>query len=219
MGMPTSEPVRDMRRATYSEALSAFAAQHAVSPGPFAAVRAYHAVRNIPYGSGPDRTPRTALEVGRGACTAKHLILRDLLRQLGLTADVELVDCDFAAGVPPVPSMPEPLRQTAQDGGIRDVHCWVRLRGTDDALRLDATWPDTLSAYGFPVNSGWDGTGDTQPAAPDGVVLATADDVLAAKERLLSNLTDEEATARKEFLRQLTAWLMDLPKEHGGRKL
>ena len=46
-------------------------------------LQAYSAVRQMLYFSGADRTPMAALRDGRGACTAKHLVLRDALRKAG----------------------------------------------------------------------------------------------------------------------------------------
>jgi transglutaminase-like putative cysteine protease len=216
--MPTSETVAPAGAdAAYGDALDRFAARHVTSAGWRGAVEAYHAARRMPYFSGPDRTPLAALRTGRGACTAKHLVLRDLLRRIGVAADVELVACDFASGVPVVPSMPAPLRGMVERAGIRDVHCWVRATGEGGTHRLDATWPDELAACGFPVNRDWDGVGDTRPAVEGGVVLDTAEDVIRRKQELLAELTDAESAERRVFLDHLSAWLAHLPEPKGGR--
>lgn len=208
--MPTSDTAPEA--ADYAAALDAFVARHVTAARWAGAVEAYHAVRQLPYFSGPDRTPLAALRSGRGACTAKHLVLRDVLRRIGVAADVELVACDFAAAVPVVGTMPDELRETVARGGIRDVHCWIRAAGPDGPRLLDATWPDALARYGFPVNTGWDGTGDTQPASPDGIVLDTAEDVLVRKAELLEELDDDDAAARRVYLGRLSAWLATLPQ-------
>lgn len=195
----------------YPAALASFAARHVRGQGWQGAVEAYHAVRAMPYFSGPDRSPLAALRSGRGACTARHIVLRDLLRGLGIAADVELVDCDFAAAIPPHPTMEPSLKALAGAGGIRDMHCWVRARNGETAVLMDATWCDDLAAYGFPVNSGWTGDRDTRPAVANGVVRAAAEDVLASKEELLAELTNEEVSARRAFLAALSTWLEELP--------
>ncbi|PWR02059.1 hypothetical protein DKT77_13745 [Meridianimarinicoccus roseus] len=203
----------------YAKALDDFLECHVDGEGRRGAVQVFHAVRALPYRSGPDRTPLGGLRSGRCACTARHMILRDALRRLGFFADVEMVSCDFAAGIPPHPSMPPEVRKLAGSGGVRDVHCWVRARLGENNLSvlMDATWCDAYASVGFPVNTGWNGTGDTRPAAV-GVVQATPEDVLASKEELLAVLTDEEASARKAFLAGLSAWLEELPAgQEGGR--
>lgn len=198
--------------------LAHFAATSMRGQGWSGAVEAYHAVRAMPYFSGSDRTPLQALRTGRGACTARHIILRDLLRGLGVPAEVEMVECDFAAAVPAHPTMPKALRATCETGGIRDVHCWVRAWNGDVSVVMDATWPDDLARYGFAVNTGWDGDADTRPAA-QGTVRGAPEDVLAGKEALLAELTEEEASARRAFLAGLSEWLKDLPAgQEGGRQ-
>ncbi|MEM6323385.1 MAG: hypothetical protein AAF748_06870 [Pseudomonadota bacterium] len=215
---PTGTHGSAPRGADYSDALARFANDHVSGQGWAAVVEAYHAVRAMPYFSGPDRTPLAALRSGRGACTARHIILRDLLRRLGVQADVEIVDCDFAAAVPPHPTMPADLRHVAEEGSIRDMHCWVRAWNGETPVLLDATWPDTLAAYGFAVNAGWAGAGDTRAAA-DGTVRCAPEDVLASKEALLSELSDKQSNARLSFLAGLSKWLNELPSgQEGGRR-
>ena len=204
--MPSSDaPTAPARALTYAEALGSFRARHRLGPG--GVVEAFHAVRNLPYFSGPDRTPLAALRDGRGACTAKHLVLRDLLRAMGETAAVELVEGRFGAGMPVHPDMPEALRAMIREGGVPDIHAHVRLGEGERAQRLDATWPDALEALGFPVNRAWDGRGDTRGAMPGGAVRSDAEDVLAEKARLLSGLAAEESERRGQFLRLLSDWL------------
>ena len=58
------------------------------------------------------------MRTGRGACTAKHILLRDLLRRRGEVAEVELVEGDFAAGIPQVSSMTAPLRDMLRNGRV-----------------------------------------------------------------------------------------------------
>jgi hypothetical protein len=219
MDMPISKPTEPAPAASnpqaYQAERAAFKARHVSDPGIAGAVQAFHAVRNLPYFSGPDRTPLAALRNGRGACTAKHMLLRDLLRDLGYRADVELVDCDFAAAVPLVPAMPDELRAFVRTAGVRDIHCWVRLHLGGQGVLLDATWPDSLATHGFAVNAGWTGAGETGPAAK-GIVRATAEDVLEKKAELLAELAPEETQRRKAFLGVLSAWLEEMSVGHEG---
>lgn len=189
----------------YAEALAAFRVRHGLGQGDV--VRTYHAVRDLPYRSGADRTPETALLNRQGACTAKHLILRDLLREQGVEAVVELVEGDFTAGLSPTQDMPPALAKMVSEGGVRDMHCRVRIGSDSEALRLDATWPDAMATHGVIVNSGWDGTGDTIGAIPNVVVRSDAEDVLTEKARLLDDLTPEQTDRRRRFLSLLSGWL------------
>jgi hypothetical protein len=167
----------------------------------------YHAVRNLTYASDGNRDPARVIDEKRGACTGKHLLLRDLLRHIGEKAEVELVAGDFASGMPQVESMPDALKAWIATGGIRDFHCYVVWFDGVREVKLDATWPDMLEPLGFPVNGGWNGKGDTQIALmPDGIAVRE-ENVVARKEELLATLTDAQRRDRRVFLELLTKWM------------
>ena len=204
--------------ADYAGALAAFIADRIPARGAGGVLQAYTAVRRMPYFSGADRTPLAALRDGRGACTAKHIILRDVLRATGHRADVEIVRGDFAAAIPLHPSQGADLAEMIRRRGVTDFHCRVILRGVDADRRLDATWPDDLAPYGFGVNRGWTGQGDTLQAIPDAVPCATPEDVLAAKAEMLATLDPGMIARRLEFLRLLSGWMAGLQvTETSGR--
>ena len=189
--------------AAYGLALDAFSASHGAQDVP----GIYHAVRKLAYFSSADRSPEAVMRDGRGACTAKHTLLRDLLRRHGEVAEVEFVAGDFAAGMPQVPSMPASLRDMIRAGGINDSHCYVVWQNAGHPVLLDATWPDALASHGFPVNAGWTGGGDTILAITPSGITRRAEDVITAKARLLSVLTTEQAYKRRRFLTLLSDWI------------
>ena len=187
----------------YDLALDAFIASHGSQDVP----GIYHAVRKLGYFSSGERSAEAVMLTGRGACTAKHILLRDLLRRHGEVAEVELAEGDFAAGMPKAASMPGPLREMIRAAGIADFHCYVVWQNAGHAVRLDATWPDALAVHGFPVNAGWAGTGDTRLAiTPDGIAQR-AEDVITAKAQLLSGLSADQADKRRQFLKLLSDWI------------
>ena len=191
----------------YDLALDAFMASQIAGDVP----GIYHAVRKLGYYSSGERSAEAVMLTGRGACTAKHILLRDLLRRHGEVAEVELAEGDFAAGMPQVASMPARLREMIRAAGIADFHCYVVWQNAGHAVRLDATWPDALAIHGFPVNAGWAGTGDTRLAiTPDGIAQR-AEDVIAAKAQLLSGLSADQADKRRQFLTLLSDWIATLP--------
>jgi hypothetical protein len=215
MDMPISD---SQATSEYSGALTAFIAEQVPARGAGGVLQAYNAVRQMPYFSGADRTPLAALRSGRGACTAKHIILRDALRATGQRADVEIVRGDFAAAIPLHPSQGADLADMIRRGGVIDYHCRVVLRDVDGDRRLDATWPDGLASYGFTVNRGWTGQGDTLQAMPDAVHCATPEDVLATKVEMLATLDPAMIKMRLEFLRLLSGWMAELQMtETSGR--
>ena len=191
---------------TYDLALDAFAASHGAQDVP----GIYHAVRKLAYFSSGERSAEAVMRTGRGACTAKHILLRDLLRRHGERAEVELVAGDFAAGMPQVASMPLPLRDMIRSAGVPDFHCYVVWQDAGHEVRLDATWPDALARHGFPVNAGWAGSGDTRLAIrPDGFT-ERAEDVITAKARHLAGLAAGLAAKRRLFLQLLSDWITTL---------
>ena len=204
-GMPISDTLPD-----YDAALAECLATAVPARGLGGIIQSYAFVRQMRYFSGPDRTPLTALRTGRGACTAKHIILRDLLRRVGARAEVEVVEGDFAAAIPLHASQSPGLQAMIRAGGVTDFHCRVRLIGPDTDRRLDATWPSALAAYGFATGRGWTGTGDTVQAMPDAIVRATPEDVLGTKARYLATLGQAATTRRLEFLRLLSDWMAGL---------
>ena len=214
-GMPISDT---LTQPGYPGALLAFVSGHIPARGAGGVLQAYAAVQQMAYFSGPDRTPLAALRDGRGACTAKHIILRDALRAIGQRADVEVVTGDFAAAIPVHSSQDTALVQMIRQGGVTDFHCRVVLRGPEGDRRLDATWPEALAAYGFAVSRGWTGRGDTVQAIPGATICATPEDVLATKAQLLAGLDPAMIARRLEFLRLLSAWMAGLQMtETSGR--
>jgi hypothetical protein len=183
------------------------------SPG---AVRIYHTVRNIPYASRGSRQPAEVLQANEGSCSGKHLLLRDLLRRAGEVAEIETVEGDFAAGMPEVDGMPPRLRAWVRDGGIRDFHQYVVWTGPAGESKLDATWPDSLARHGFPTNSDWNGSGDTEIALAPTRVVGRTEDLIPFKEKLLASLSPTETADRLAFLSLLTDWLAEQSKERSG---
>lgn len=167
----------------------------------------FHAVRNLTYASDGNRAPDMVIATGKGSCTGKHLLLRDLLRHVGEAADVEFIEGDFAASMPVVPSMPEELKGWVSAGGIADFHCYVVWQGGEREVKLDATWPDRMAPLGYQVNADWDGSGDTRVAIASGVIRGRAEDVLARKAALLATLTEKQINDRLRFLKLLTEWM------------
>ena len=188
----------------YDLALDAFIASHGARDVP----GVYHAVRKLGYFSSGERSPEAVMRTGRGACTAKHILLRDLLRRQGQVAEVVLAEGDFAAGIPEAASMPVPLRDMIRARGIADFHCYVVWQNAGQPVLLDATWPNALAEQGFAVNSGWGGVGDTALAINPAGIKESAEDVIAAKARLLLGLTDHDAENRRAFLKLLSDWIV-----------
>jgi hypothetical protein len=172
----------------------------------------YHAVRNIPYGSIGRRDPAHVLVANAGSCSAKHMLLDELLRRLGHRTRLITIFTHFDEGVPDHASYPEELRELLRRGKVPDFHHFLRVEQNGRWLDLDATWHDRLGAYGFPVNAGWTGAGDTRLAARPIREYPPTDDLVALKERLLKELSPPQRALRTRFFGLLSDWIAGLPE-------
>ncbi|MEP0519747.1 MAG: transglutaminase domain-containing protein [Hyphomicrobiales bacterium] len=177
-------------------------------------VAVYHCVRKVPYGSRGGRSAEEVLKNNEGSCSGKHILLRDLLRRLNQKADIETVQGDFAAAVPPHSSMPAELQQYCRVGGVKDFHHYVVWGSPDGEMKLDATWPDNVIAMGVKGNDNWAGNGDTVLAILPDKTLGRTEDIRELKERLLGELNEGERAYRAKFLTLLTDWVAAI--ECGG---
>ena len=170
----------------------------------------YHAVRKIPYGSTGERDPVKVIANNLGSCSGKHILLRDLLREVGWEAEIITMFTHFNRGVPSHPAMPADLRAMIDGEDVCDFHHYVRVRIREGWHKLDATWHDALISYGFPVNRDWEGNSDTVLAATPIREYPAVEDLVAWKEQLLTQLTPEQRKFRAKFFTRLTEWMMTL---------
>lgn len=203
---------------TYRDQASAFLATCTNSSGVVDPIVVFHRIRNFAYASRGRRDPQSVLELGEGSCSGKHLLLRDLLRLMGMKADVEIAEGDFAAGVPPHPSMPSRLKTLVQEAGVRDFHQYVVWTSDTGERLLDATWPDSVAHLGIPTNAGWDGQDNTRLALEPVAHHGRPDDLITKKNALLAGLSEPERAKRQEFLTLLTEWLDAEAVEDNGNE-
>jgi hypothetical protein len=172
-------------------------------------VTVYHAVRNIPYGRIGQRDPLRVLAENAGSCSAKHMLLDQLLRRLGYGTRLITVFTHFEEGVPDHESYPKELRELLHRP-VPDFHHFLRVEHGGRWLDLDATWHDALAPYGFRVNTGWAGDRNTQIAARPRKEYPSTDDLVPLKERLLDGLTPEDRALRTRFFALLSDWIEKL---------
>jgi hypothetical protein len=176
-------------------------------PGRLAAI--YNAVRNIPYGSVGARDPLMVLKNRSGSCSGKHILLRNLLRRAGYEAGVMTIFTHFDSKLEPHRAFPPELNRMIEEGGVCDFHHYVRVGGAN-GQKLDATWQDTLKPYGFPVNSGWNGEGDTELASVPIETFEPVEDLIAFKIERVNLLPKAEADRRTRFFGLLSQWIAKL---------
>lgn len=190
----------------YTRLLTGFLARHGLHENS-TTIEVFHAVRNIAYGRTGGRSAEAVIQHNMGSCSGKHILLRDALRHLKQSAAVETVRGDFAASIPPHPTMPDALQAFCREGGITDFHNYVVWDSPTGEIKLDATWSDGLIEKGFIGNRDWDGTGDTKLALEPEIVLDRVEEVPSYKAFLLGQLDKEQRHERERFLTLLTDWV------------
>jgi hypothetical protein len=166
-----------------------------------ARVSIFEEIRDIPYAVVPEinsaRHYAQILTVGRGSCTPKHFLLRNMYEKLGLT--VLYVVYPFRWSDLEV-DYPKRLRRLAEAVPTSyHLACKVELAGK--LILVDATVDSPLKRLGLPVNENWNGLSDTVlPVTP------------IAEEQLYhpTEVHDYEAQyddASLEFFSQMNAWL------------
>lgn len=137
------------------------------------------------------------LTVGKGSCTPKHFLLRDMFEKLGLPVLYVVypfhwrnLEVDY----------PAHLRKLAEAMPVSyHLACKVEIRGR--LVLVDATVDSPLKRLGLPVNENWKGYEDTLlPVTPVG------------EEQLFhpAEIRDYEASydeASLQFFRRMNAWL------------
>ncbi len=170
----------------------------------------FHTVRRFVYLSDGVRDPKSIEARRAGSCTGKHLALRNRLRDLGYKANVETVQGDFSAGIPPHSSMSPELREMINGGPVVDFHNFVRVELDGRSIVLDATWHDEVAAYGFSVNADWNGVGDTRIALVPERSLGFCEDVITLKQTSLESLDEAMKSRRLTFLKMLSEWIAQI---------
>lgn len=176
----------------------------------------YHAVRNIPYGSTGERDPVKVLANNLGSCSGKHILLRDLLRETGHTAEIITIFTYFNKSTPSHAAMPADLREMIEGEPIADFHHYVRVNAGGRWLKLDATWHDPLIPYGFPVNRDWNAEGDTELASIPLHEYPPVENLAERKTELLTELSPEDRRIRERFFRRLTEWIATVSVDSHG---
>ena len=163
------------------------------------------------------RDARHTLEHGWGTCAGKNYLLAELLGAAGVPVAHMIAIGDLRESLPDLP--PE-LRALALSGPLPDVHSFLTAVGRDGPVLVDASWDPPLAAYGFPVQSAWDGCTDTVLAfRPHAVYAVCGPDPSAEKDAVRARLyrgRDEDKARRDRYLAELSAWLQTLRSKPVG---
>ncbi|MGH3328666.1 MAG: hypothetical protein ACRDPT_12865 [Streptomycetales bacterium] len=163
----------------------------AASAGPAQTV---NAVKAIPYGRPAERTPAGVLGDWRGTCSTKHALLVRLLsaRWPGLCPRV--VHRVYRAERGRVRRRHGPrVAAAVPEGGLVDVHRYVVIEVSGEAVVLDVT---------FPGDQDWDGRSPMAPACGPGTDVPAGVDPDADKRALEAAHCDP--AVREPFIAALT---------------
>jgi hypothetical protein len=167
-------------------------------------------VRDIPYYFPAARDPREVLASGRGSCSGKHYLLGDMFRLLGTEARHIICTHRFNESLI---VFPDAMQEMLRKNEIIDMHDYLQISLDGRWVDVDATWPQGLREFGFPVNENWDGASPMLlSVVPDDLTVAERDPE-ALKEAMLSKLPPRQRTLRKQFLAALSNWVYELSAE------
>lgn len=172
-------------------------------------VKIFKKVRDIPYGSTGERDPQKILKAKLGSCSGKHLLLKELFELLGYQAKIITCYHHFDEALPRR-EYPEALQNLITEHTVIDFHHFIQIKRNNRWVVVDATWDTPLKAYGFPVNTDWDGNTDTQLAVKPIKFYPEVDNLIAFKKQLIEELEPEEREVRRRFLDLLTEWFTTL---------
>jgi hypothetical protein len=169
----------------------------------------FEKIRDIRYAVVPEinssRHYAQILTVGRGSCTPKHFLLRDMYEKLGLA--VLYVVYPFRWSDLEV-DYPTWLRKLA-DAVPTSYHLACKVEIGGKLVLVDATVDSPLKKLGLPVNETWNGYDDMLlPVTPVGV-----EEVYHPAE--VRDYAAQYGEASLEFFRQMNAWL-DRVRETAG---
>lgn len=175
---------------------------------------AFRLVRDLPYRRTPALTPEAVVAAWCGTCTAKHVLLKQLLGEMGIPSRLIMAGHLFSRET--APFLPPEVLAHVDGGPVPDVHTYLEVLDGRLPRPVDATWPLGLRAWGFPANPSWEG-----PMALACVPLETGAvpegcDVSSFKEAWIVRWVGRERPRREALLQALRTWLDRQEPSMGG---
>jgi hypothetical protein len=126
-----------------------------------ARISIFNQIRDIPYAVIPElNDPKhyiKILEINRGSCTPKHLLICNMFRRLGLQVFYVVYQYKWDEFEDIYPPDLKQLARSMPPGN--HLACKVELEGK--LVLVDATLDPAIALLGLPVNKDWDGINDT----------------------------------------------------------
>ena len=175
------------------------------------AALAFALVRDMPYERASDTRPETLVKEWRGICSGKHLLLAELLRELGHDSMLMTALHEFT----PVNArwLPPHLLAEVERAPVPDVHNFLMVESPGGWFAVDATWPVASRALGLPANEAWAPGRNMTVAADIDEIYDVPDD--ADPSEFQARVLEDHVGApgapgrerRERFIEALGAWL------------
>jgi hypothetical protein len=172
---------------------------------------AWALVRDMPHERASDTRLETLIEEWRGTCSGKHLLLAQLLGELGHDSMLMTALHEFTPANSPW--LPPHLLAEVERAPIPDVHNFLMVESQSGWFAVDATWPLGVRALGLPANEAWAPGRNMTVAADIDEIYDVPDDAdpMQFKARLLEDHVGAPGTPARErrerFIEALSAWV------------
>ena len=174
----------------------------------------YEKVRDIPFGSIGTRDPYEVYKANKGTCSGKNFLIKELFNEIGIkTKDMICLQrwkdlTWFPDDEYDVVELPDNLMNLLEKNEIVDFHNYLMIQTDQKWVQLDVTIDAPLKALGFHVVENWDGKSD-MPLCFVGShkIWDCGDKGFEKKVEFTSMLHESIEEARKEFLKNMTAWI------------
>ncbi len=170
-----------------------------------ARISIYRKIRDIPYAVIPEISNADSfaeiLNVGKGSCTPKHLLLASMFEKLGDTVLLAVYPFRWSDVEIDFPSEIKSIIDTLPD----DHHMACKAEIDGRLVVVDATVDSTLEKLGLSVNTEWNGFSDTflavEPSGP-------AQLFHPSEARHINSMMIDKT--HLEFFAQLNSWLDEI---------
>lgn len=183
-------------------------------------IKIFEKVRDIKFGHIGSRDPLEIYKAGKGTCSGKNFLLRELYKAVGLkTKDIICLQrwkdlSWFPDDEYGLVDFPEELIQKLNEKEIVDFHNYLLVEIDGKWIQVDVTIDKELLELGFRTEIDWDGR-SSMPLCFVGShkVWDCGDSGAEKKAELTAELPQSIQTARNDFLSSLTAWIDEWRKE------
>lgn len=183
-------------------------------------IKIFEKVRDIKFGHIGSRDPMEIYKAGKGTCSGKNFLARELYKAVGLeTKDMICLQrwkdlSWFPDDEYGLVDFPEELLKKLEEEEIVDFHNYVLVKIDGNWVQVDVTIDKDLQELGFRTEIDWDGKSD-MPLCFVGShkVWDCGDNGAEKKAELTAQLPSSIQNARSDFLSLITEWIDEWREE------